>query len=123
MPRAHSRKSLLPPKRGDCEYFETPRPVQGGSFLSDAAWAADLDDPSTSLYTFGCPRVGNKAFCDRITAAARAQACYRIVDNEDIVTHIPLLTAGFDSDRPGATLLWFDANSSMIANPPGHPSD
>ena len=93
-----------------------------GAALATLAFAY-LADPATNLYTFGCTRVGNKAFCDRITAAARAQACYPIVDNEDIVTHIPLLTAGFDYDHPGTTLLWFDAHGTMITDPPGHPSD
>ena len=48
-----------------------------------------LNDPTSSLITFGCPRVGNPAYCNVISAAARTRACYRAVDNLDIVTHVP----------------------------------
>ncbi len=93
-----------------------------GAALATLAFAY-LGDPHTSLYTFGCPRVGNKAFCDRITAAAGKQRCYRIVDNEDLVTHIPLLAAGLEYEHPAITLLWLDANGKLVTNSPDHPSD
>lgn len=35
-----------------------------------------LNDSVSSLITFGCPRVGNAAYCDMIDAAARTRACY-----------------------------------------------
>jgi hypothetical protein len=93
-----------------------------GGALATLAFAY-LHDPATSLYTFGCPRVGDRAFCDQITAAARTQRCYRVVDNQDVVTHVPLFAAGFGYEHPATTLLWLDANGTLSINPPGLPSD
>jgi Lipase (class 3) len=93
-----------------------------GAALATLAFAY-LHDPATSLYTFGCPRVGDKAFCDQITTAALTQRCYRVVDNQDVVTHVPLLTAGLEYEHPTITLLWFDPNGKLITNPPALPSD
>jgi hypothetical protein len=74
-----------------------------------------LQDLSTSLYTFGCPRVGDKAFCNQITAATRTQRCYRIIDNQDVVTQIPLQLLGCDYDHPTTSVLWFDPNGALAA--------
>jgi Lipase (class 3) len=81
-----------------------------------------LNDPATSLFTFGCPRVGDRAFCDRITAAAR-HPCYRIVDNQDVVTHVPLHTLGSGYDHPAIPMLWLDPNGHLVENPPDPPGD
>jgi hypothetical protein len=46
-------------------------------------------DPDLSLYTFGCPRVGDGAFCARVLSnPGRGQ--YRYVNYNDAVAHIPL---------------------------------
>lgn len=39
-------------------------------------------------YTFGCPRVGNTAFTDRLRQYSNT--CYRVANSDDIVPHIPL---------------------------------
>jgi hypothetical protein len=93
-----------------------------GGALATLAFAY-LHDPATSLYTFGCPRVGDKAFCDQITAAAQTQPCYRVVDNQDVVTHVPLLTAGLGYEHPMTTLLWLGPNGTLTTNPAGLLSD
>ena len=61
--------------------------------------AADLlhstGTPSlASLYTFGSPRVGNKAFAAWLASSAKGRG-YRVVNNRDIVPHLPFETQGF----------------------------
>jgi hypothetical protein len=81
-----------------------------------------LNDPASSLITFGCPRVGNPAYCNVISAAARTRACYRVVDNLDIVTHVPpdILSS---YAHPSIAIFWLDPGHRLRLNPPGLPSD
>ena len=44
-------------------------------------------DPHVSLFTFGCPRVGNQAFCDR--SMQNRKSVFRYVNFNDAVTHVP----------------------------------
>jgi hypothetical protein len=46
-------------------------------------------DPNISLYTFGCPRVGDGAFRDR-TLSNPGRGIYRYVNYNDAVTHVPI---------------------------------
>ena len=45
-------------------------------------------DPHMSLCTFGCPRVGDRAFCDRVRS--NPGSLERFVNFNDAVTHVPL---------------------------------
>jgi hypothetical protein len=45
-------------------------------------------DPDISLYTFGCPRVGDAAFRDRVLSN-NGRGIYRYVNYNDAVTHVP----------------------------------
>jgi hypothetical protein len=81
-----------------------------------------LNDPASSLITFGCPRVGNPAYCNVISAAARTRACYRVVDNLDIVTHVPPDLLNFYA-HPSIAIYWLDPGHRLIVNPPDLPSD
>jgi hypothetical protein len=81
-----------------------------------------FNDPASSLITFGCPRVGNPAYCDRIGVAARTRACYRVVDNLDIVTHVPPKLLGFYA-HPPITIYWLDQDHALRMNPPHLPLD
>ena len=46
-------------------------------------------DPDFSLYTFGCPRVGDQAFRDRVLSNP-GRGIYRYVNYNDAVAHVPL---------------------------------
>jgi hypothetical protein len=46
-----------------------------------------IADPNASLYTIGCPRVGNAAFYRQVAARA-AGGVHRYVDGSDLVTHV-----------------------------------
>jgi len=81
-----------------------------------------LNDPASSLITFGCPRVGNPAYCNVIAAAALTRACYRVVDNLDIVTHVPPDFLNLYA-QPSIAVYWLDPNHTLIVNPPDLPSD
>ena len=81
-----------------------------------------LNDPASSLITFGCPRVGNPAYCNVIDAAARTRAYYRVVDNLDIVTHVPPDFLNFYA-HPTVAIYWLDPNHALQYNPPNLPSD
>jgi hypothetical protein len=82
-----------------------------------------LNDPASSLITFGCPRVGNAAYCNVIAAAAQTRACYRVVDNLDIVTHVPLDFLNLYA-HPSIATWWLDPNHTLrIVNPADLPSD
>jgi hypothetical protein len=81
-----------------------------------------LNDPASSLITFGCPRVGNPAYCNVVATAARTRACYRLVDNLDIVTHVPPDFLNFYAHPPIA-IYWLDQGHTLGLNPPNLPSD
>ena len=44
-----------------------------------------INEGPVCLYTYGCPRVGNPAFCARL----KNREGYRMVDGNDLVTHVP----------------------------------
>lgn len=81
-----------------------------------------LNDPASSLITFGCPRVGNAAYCNLIAAAARTRACYRAVDNLDLVTHVPPDFLNFYS-HPIVAIYWLDPGHALQHDPPRLPGD
>lgn len=81
-----------------------------------------LNDPDSSLITFGCPRVGNPAYCNVVDTAARTRACYRAVDNLDIVTHVPSDILSHYA-HPIVTIYWLDQGHTLRINPPKLPSD
>jgi hypothetical protein len=82
-----------------------------------------LRDPQSTLITFGCPRVGDRAYCQLIEAAAQQQLCVRVVDNFDVVTHIPLPAIGLPYDHPNIEVFWIDGQGILRVNPPNLPSD
>jgi hypothetical protein len=45
-------------------------------------------DPGISLYTFGCPRIGNAAFRNRVVSNT-GRGIYRYVNYNDAVAHVP----------------------------------
>lgn len=81
-----------------------------------------LNASRSSLITFGCPRVGNPAYCNVIATAARTPACYRAVDNLDIVTHVPPDFLNFYAHPPIA-VFWLDQGHTLRISPPNLPSD
>jgi len=48
-------------------------------------------DANVSAYTFGCPRVGDAAFRERVAAGGKGH--FRCVNFNDVVTHVPPETA------------------------------
>jgi|SRR5579864_9430677 len=82
-----------------------------------------LSDDATTLYTFGCPRVGDQAFCQDVSWIAQSRGCYRIVDNEDVVTHIPFHTRFPLYDQPKCALFWINSAGVVQENPDSTPSD
>ena len=47
-----------------------------------------FSDPNISLYTFGCPRIGDAAFRDRVLSNT-GKGIYRYVNYNDAVAHVP----------------------------------
>src|SRR5258708_2561820 len=79
-----------------------------------------IQDDHTSLYTFGCPRVGNQDFCGSLDKMAQTRPVYRFVDHEDVVTHVPLpgWIAGYQ--HPKCTIFLIDPQGGITqADPPG----
>ena len=70
--------------------------------------------PRISVYTFGCPRVGNAQFAQRVLR--RVKSVYRVAVSSDIVTMIPKFP--FVYSHTGVPII-LDADSpgSMIVNP------
>ena len=46
--------------------------------------------PVHGLYTFGAPRVGDKEFAKQLNTSLRGQAHWRVVNEGDLVPHVPL---------------------------------
>jgi hypothetical protein len=83
-----------------------------------------LNDAASSLITFGCPRVGDPAYCNLVEAAAQARACYRAVDYLDIVTHVPPDFLSLYA-HPAVAVYWLGPGPGhkLQLNPPNLPSD
>jgi hypothetical protein len=81
-----------------------------------------LNDKASSLVTFGCPRVGNPAYCNVIATAARTRVCYRVVDNLDIVTHVPPDFLNLFA-HPTIAIYWLEPGHALQYNPPNLPID
>jgi hypothetical protein len=62
----------------------------GGALATLAIWRFQekQTDGNVSLYTIGCPRVGNQRFCDELIARA-SRGIFRYMDGNDLVTHVP----------------------------------
>lgn len=60
------------------------------AYLRDAGRHPDdpKDKPVNGLYTFGCPRAGNRDFERAFNQDSGARA-FRFVNNNDIVTRVP----------------------------------
>uniref|UniRef100_A0A7S1TLZ3 Fungal lipase-type domain-containing protein n=1 Tax=Erythrolobus australicus TaxID=1077150 RepID=A0A7S1TLZ3_9RHOD len=84
----------------------------GGAMAALAALHLVLQgvpDASMKVYTFGQPRVGNEAFSRYFDE--RVSSFYRIVNNHDIVPHLPLRSAGF---RHVGEEMWFSSELSNV---------
>lgn len=79
-----------------------------------------LGDPISSLYTFGCPSVGNHVFCRDLMRGGGSLGIYRFVDYEDVVTHIPTGPVYVD---PACAVLWIDSDHQVVQNPEKLPDD
>ena len=66
--------------------------------------------------------MGNPAYCNVVDAAARTRACYRVVDNLDVVTHVPPDFLSFYA-HPIITIYWPDLGHALRYNPANLPSD
>jgi triacylglycerol lipase len=72
---------------------------------------------SASLYTFGCPRVGNAVFCNRVHERAELGA-FRFVNENDLVTHVPIEAPFYHHApqlayhiQPGGTMVPFECGA------------
>ena len=65
-----------------------------------------IDDPKSVCYTFGSPRVGNKELIKNMDFN-----CYRIRNNNDIVTKVPPELVGFS--HKSTELKYFDCDGNL----------
>jgi len=65
-----------------------------------------IDDPESVCYTYGSPRVGNKELINNMNFN-----CYRIRNNNDIVTKVPPEIVGFT--HKSTELKYFDCDGNL----------
>lgn len=80
--------------------------------LAAARWR-EADKPVHGLYSFGGPRVGNRAF-ERTFDQDFGARNFRFVNNTDLVTRVPLRAMGYSH---AGTTLCFDDKGKLTADP------
>ncbi|MCA1978975.1 MAG: lipase family protein [Thiobacillus sp.] len=80
--------------------------------LAAARWRA-RDKPVHGLYSFGGPRVGDRAF-ERAFDQDFGARNFRFVNNCDLVTRVPLRAMGYSH---AGTLLYFDSKGRLQSDP------
>jgi hypothetical protein len=93
-----------------------------GAALATLAFQ-QLQDEHTSLYTFGCPRVGDAEFCASVSEMAERRGGYRFADHEDLVTHVAPTELIPEYGHPNCALVWIDSTGAVTLNPPNPPTD
>jgi triacylglycerol lipase len=84
----------------------------GGGFATLAAQKlAEASLPVSGLYTFGSVRVGDPAFCERLTK--ELPAVFRLVNDGDTLTRVPSRQMGYDHV---GTVIYFDAAGKRHEN-------
>jgi hypothetical protein len=86
-----------------------------GAALATLAFSR-LRDTNLSLITFGCPRVGNAAFRDRVLSNVNQAGIQRFVNESDAVTHVPLAVDNFYCHVPD-NCLRFDSHGVLSEEP------
>jgi hypothetical protein len=84
-----------------------------GGALATLAFGRFADD-ATSLITFGCPRVGNNAFRQRLLSRQGKGIC-RFVNSNDTVPHVPL-DSFFYCQTPADCLKFDEEGNLYTAN-------
>ena len=75
--------------RGTHEVWLTGHSLGGALAVLLAATLLESRVPVTGLYTFGAPRVGNIKFASRLNEELTNAAHWRIVNQNDLVPHVP----------------------------------
>lgn len=83
--------------------------------LAVASLRLEADKPVHGLYTFGQPRVGDREFELRFNMDFKSQ-CFRFVNNNDIVTRVPLRVMGYSHV---GTFLYID-HQGNVSSDRGH---
>ena len=82
--------------------------------LAAAHLALGAGMPVHGLYTYGCPRVGDRTFTECFNAALGSRT-FRFVNNNDIVTGVPTRSQGYEHV---GTLRYFDAAGGLHEDAP-----
>ncbi|MBI1791157.1 MAG: lipase family protein [Acidobacteria bacterium] len=87
----------------------------GGALAALAAAQAEMVEgvPVQGLYTYGQPRVGNKAFMDQFNGVLGSRA-FRYVNDKDVVPRVPLLAMGY---RHAREEMFFLADGKLREDP------
>ncbi len=81
----------------------------GAAFATLAV--ARFNGGRAALYTFGSPRVGNRAFCDKVRQQAEL-GVFRFVNNGDLMTTVPPRERSYEHT---CGLMQIDAEGNVVA--------
>ena len=108
--------------RREQEIWITGHSLGGALAVLLAATLLENGIPVEGLYTFAAPRVGDERFAERLNAALQGKAHWRVVNDGDLVPHLPsewrfdhagerrLLTDRGVTDDPG---VWDDFKEAI----------
>ena len=88
------------------------------AYLRDQGFNANdpKDKPVFGTYTYGCPRVGNGDFAQKLNQDS-GNRIFRFVNNNDIVTRVPPRTLNYSHV---GKFLYFNADGSTLETDPGY---
>ena len=100
------------------EIWLTGHSLGGALAVLLAAKLAAKNIPVSGLYTFGTPRVGDKAFADTLDEKLKDTASYRLVVSGDFVPHIPppFLSPSLNYAHAGERILFL--NDGTVSRDP-----